>query len=168
MTQNKRLEKFAKVVSDKPSNFLAKLEHYKTNKKWLDNSSKIAISVLEVLREKDWTQKDLAEKMNVSAQQVNKIIKGQQNLTFETVGKLEDALGIPLMEIIAFKSTSEIKTNEVIVQAVRETISDEIAIEKIVVKSYSENFIKKPVAKMDVVFNINKQVINYKPIKGAI
>ena len=48
--------------------------------------------------------------MNVSAQQINKIIKGQQNLTFETVGKLEDALGISLMEIIAFKSTNEIKT----------------------------------------------------------
>lgn len=168
MTENKRLEKFAKLVSDKPSNFLAKLEHYKSNKKWLDNSSKVAINVLDALKEKNWSQRDLAEKMNVSAQQINKIIKGQQNLTFETVGKLEDALGISLMEITTFKSTNEIKTNEVIVQAMRETISDEIAIEKIETKSYSENFIKKPVAKMDVVFNINKQIINHKPIKSAI
>jgi plasmid maintenance system antidote protein VapI len=56
--------------------------------------------------------------MNVSAQQINKIVKGKQNLTFETIGKLEDALGISLIEIIAFKPTMEIKTSATQIQFV--------------------------------------------------
>jgi transcriptional regulator with XRE-family HTH domain len=163
MTQNKRLEKFSKLVSDKPSNFLAKLEYYKINKKWLDNSSKVAISVLQALREKGWTQKDLAEKLNVSAQQINKIVKGQQNLTFETIGKLEDALEISLLQIIEYKSINEIKTTEAIIQAVQETISDEISISTCKVPSFSEKFDRKHVAKMKVIYIKNKQTINYLP-----
>jgi len=37
--------------------------------------------------------------MGVSRQQVSKIVKGQENLTFETVSKLENALGITIIEI---------------------------------------------------------------------
>lgn len=168
MTQNEKLEKFAKLVSDKPSNFLAKLEYYETNKKWLENSSRVAVNVLEILKEKNWSQRDLANKMNVSAQQINKIIKGQQNLTFETIGKLEDTLGISLIEIVPYKPTSEIMINNAIVQAVKRTISDEISIDHVEPISYSKKFVKKHVAKMDVVFNVNKQIINYKPSKQAV
>lgn len=107
--RTKNLENFQKLVSNENSGWLDKFLHYKANKKWLDNSSKIAVNVLEALREKGMSQRDLAEKMKVSAQQINKIVKGQQNLTFETVGKLEDALGITLMEIIDVKSANEIK-----------------------------------------------------------
>ena len=45
------------------------------------------------------TQAELAEKMGVSRQQVTKIVKGQENFTFETIGKLEKALGVKLMTI---------------------------------------------------------------------
>ena len=79
MELNERLDKFEKLVSDKPSNFLSKLAYYKANKKWIDQSSKVAINVLEALSQKGLSQKDLAQKMNVSAQQVNKIIKGKRN-----------------------------------------------------------------------------------------
>lgn len=113
MELNERLDKFEKLVSDKPSNFLSKLAYYKANKKWIDQSSKVAINVLEALRTKGLSQKDLAKKMNVSAQQVNKIIKGKQNLTFETVAKLEDALEISLMEIIDFKKVTEIEISAI-------------------------------------------------------
>ena len=79
----------------------------------MDQSSKVAINVLEALRIKGLSQKDLAAKMNVSAQQINKIIKGKQNLTFETVAKLEDALEISLMEIIDFKSVTKIEISAI-------------------------------------------------------
>lgn len=101
-----RLEKFEKLVSNEPSNFLLKLEYYRTNKKWLDKSAMVAVNVLEALKTKGLSQKDLAQKMNVSAQQVNKILKGQQNLTFETISKLETALEISLIEIIDFKAAN--------------------------------------------------------------
>lgn len=157
MTQNKKLEKFAKLVSDKPSNFLAKLEYYETNKKWLENSTKIAISVLEALKEKDWSQKDLAEKMNVSAQQINKIVKGQQNLTFETVGKLEGALEISLIEIINYKCLNEIKTEATQIKAFQKTTNEKL----VAIKPFSADFTKKSGVKMTVVYNANNQYINY-------
>jgi transcriptional regulator with XRE-family HTH domain len=158
MTQNKKLEKFAKLVSDKPSNFLAKLEQYNSNKKWLDYSSKVAINVLEILKEKNWSQKDLAEKMNVSAQQINKIIKGQQNLTFETIAKLEDALGFTLIEIPNFISLNEIVTNS----TTQIKAYDNFTQEKIsIAKPFSNEFIKKEGGHMTIVYNSSKQ-INYK------
>lgn len=128
MTQNERLEKFAKLVSNEPSNFLAKLDHYKTNKKRLDQSAKVAVNVLEALKDKGWSQKDLAEKMNVSAQHVNKIIKGQENMTFETVDKLETALGIVLMEIIDYKPIAEIKTSATQIKSASTTLKEEFIV----------------------------------------
>lgn len=157
MTQNENLDKFTKLVSKKPSNFLAKLEYYRFNKKWLDNSSNVAVNVLAALKEKKWSQKDLAEKMNVSAQQVNKIIKGQQNLTFETIAKLEQALDISLIEIISFKSAKEIETSAIQIKAFKKSTNEEL----ISSKSFSEDFTKKCSVKMTVVYNAKNQYINY-------
>lgn len=158
MTQNEKLEKFAKLVSDKPSNFLAKLEQYNTNKKWLDHSSKVAINVLEILKEKKWSQKDLSEKMNVSAQQVNKIIKGQQNLTFETIAKLELALDISLIEIPNFKTLNEIQTNSTTqIRAFEKTNKEKIK----PTNPFSSDFIKQDGQHMSLVYNKYNN-INYK------
>lgn len=54
---------------------------------------------MAVLDEKKMTQTDLAEKMGVSRQQISKIVKGHENLTFETIDKLEKALNIKLITI---------------------------------------------------------------------
>lgn len=162
MTKDERLEKFAKLVNDKPSNFLAKFEYYKTNKKWLDKSAKVAITVLEALREKGWSQKDLAEKMNVSAQQINKIVRGKQNLTFETVGKLETALEISLIEIIEYKAINEIKTNATVLLAAKQSISEEIHLKTNEYRLFSDNFKKKESTEMNVVYKNANEPLNYK------
>ncbi len=99
MELNERLDKFQKLVSNEQSGWLNKFSYYKTNKNWLDKSAMVAVNVLEALKQKGLSQKDLAKKMNVSTQQVNKILKGQQNLTLETISKLERALEISLIEI---------------------------------------------------------------------
>ena len=161
MELNERLDKFEKLVSDKPSNFLSKLAYYKANKKWIDQSSKVAINVLEALNQKGLSQKDLAKKMNVSAQQVNKIIKGKQNLTFETVGKLETALEISLMEIIDYKPVTEIKTNSTQIKPVEKTLTNELVKNVLENFSFSDNFKQKEGAQMDVVYNKFTQTINY-------
>jgi len=44
--------------------------------------------------------------MNVSPQQINKIVKGQENLTLETITNLEIALGIQIID----KKASQSKT----------------------------------------------------------
>lgn len=148
--KTKNLENFQKLVSNEKSGWLDKFLHYKTNQKRLDNSSKVAVNVLEALREKKMSQKDLAEKMNVSAQQINKIVRGQQNLTFGTIGKLEDALGITIMEIIDFKSASNIKTNVTQIKVIQKTNSEKIALSS----AFSNEFVKKEGAHMKVVFNV--------------
>jgi plasmid maintenance system antidote protein VapI len=44
-----------------------------------------------------WSQKDLARELNVSPQHINKIVKGQENLTLETQIKLQTVLDIPIL-----------------------------------------------------------------------
>lgn len=58
------------------------------------------MTVLDVLDEKKMTQTELAEKMGVSRQQVSTILKGHENLTLETLTKLEVALGIKLGAVL--------------------------------------------------------------------
>lgn len=155
--KTENLENFKKLVSNENSGWLDKFLHFKANKKWLDNSSKVAVNVLEALGEKKMSQKDLAKKMNVSAQQINKIVRGKQNLTFDTVGKLENALGITLMEIIDFKSVNNIKANATQIKAVQKTNTEKLAVNN----SFSNEFIKKEGAHMKVVYNILIQPTSY-------
>jgi transcriptional regulator with XRE-family HTH domain len=54
--------------------------------------------VLKALEEQNLTQKDLAEKMQVSPQQISKIVKGHENLTLETIANLEIALDIKIID----------------------------------------------------------------------
>jgi len=95
-----------KLISKTPSNWRNKAEKRISEKDWKKNSRAVAITVLSQLREKNLTQTDLANLIGVSRQQISKIVKGQENLTFETVGKLEKALDITIMKI-ANKSTNE-------------------------------------------------------------
>lgn len=66
---------------------------------WLKKSAMIAVKVLSRLHELGMSQKQLAEVLRVSPQYVSKIVKGQQNLTLETISKLERILGMELVTV---------------------------------------------------------------------
>ncbi len=72
-------------------------EWRRNNKYWLDHSRRIALTVLNRLDETGMSQRQLAERMGCSAQNVSKLLKGQENLTLETIAKLELVLGIPIL-----------------------------------------------------------------------
>jgi ribosome-binding protein aMBF1 (putative translation factor) len=74
-------------------------EWYRQNSGWLKRSSKIAFHIFSVLDEKGISQKELALRMSVSPQYVNKIVKGKENLSLETIWKIEQALGITLISV---------------------------------------------------------------------
>jgi transcriptional regulator with XRE-family HTH domain len=77
------------------------------DRKWLRYSSKIARRVIAELRgNKEINQKQLAERIDVSPQYINKVLKGQENLTLETISKLSDALGVELISFPAYKYSS--------------------------------------------------------------
>lgn len=94
------VEKINGLSSSKPSNWREKAEWIINNKNWLRYSQKIANVVLSALSlKKDFTQKDLAEKLDVTPQYVSKLLKGQENLTLKTIAGLEDALGVQFLNI---------------------------------------------------------------------
>lgn len=84
-------------VAIKDEKWLQEAKNRQINKDWQDHSVKIAAKILTSLREKNMKQYQLAEIIGVSAQQVNKIVKGKENLTLETIAKLENALSINLI-----------------------------------------------------------------------
>ena len=73
------------------------------NKKWLSYSSNITLRVLAAIEENEqMTQKALAEMIGVSPQYINKVLKGQENLSLETIAKLSEALNIELITFPKF------------------------------------------------------------------
>ncbi len=90
-------QKIALIASKEISGWLDDAKYRIENEKWLKHSQAIALRILRTLRAKNVSQKELAEQIGVSPQQVNKIVKGRENLTLETIAKLEGALGIVLL-----------------------------------------------------------------------
>jgi transcriptional regulator with XRE-family HTH domain len=80
------------------------------NIQWLEMSFSIALYAIDEMDRQGITQKELAARMKVSPQQVNKILKGSENITLETIAKLNQALGIQLIEINSFEAEVTKKT----------------------------------------------------------
>ncbi|MFA7577204.1 MAG: helix-turn-helix transcriptional regulator, partial [Candidatus Muiribacteriota bacterium] len=57
---------------------------------------KITEIICKKLREKKWTQKKLAQEMNVSEAYIAKMLNGNNNFTFSTLAKISSVLGIEL------------------------------------------------------------------------
>lgn len=100
-------EKLAKNLIARSAEDIAAENWRSENHHWLAKSGEIAFNVLEALDAYGWSQKQLAEKLGVSPQQVNKIIQGHENLTLSTISKLEQVLGISLIEIVRENLSSE-------------------------------------------------------------
>lgn len=88
-----------KKRSVKDDQWMQKGKWREENAAWLDISFAIAIKILGSLRKNNITQKDLAKKMGLTPQYINKIVKGQENLTLETICKFERALEIDLLKV---------------------------------------------------------------------
>lgn len=111
-------EKFLALVSEDDANTLEWIKEYKANKKLRRAAQKIANLILLRLRELNWTQKDLAEKMGVSPQVVNKWVKGKENnFSIELLFRIGDYLGISLIEVPSdepiFEASSEIIKSDI-------------------------------------------------------
>ena len=90
-------EKFLNLVSNEKTNTLEKNKERIKNRAMLRESQQISIKVLAKLDELGWSQKDLAKEMEVSPQQITKIVSGKENLTIETQIKLQNILDIPVL-----------------------------------------------------------------------
>lgn len=100
-------DKLDRITAKEPSKWLENAKWREKNADWLDKSAKIALKILRKLRAKKMTQKELAYHLEVSPQFINKIVKGQQNLTLETVSKIENILGIELISILGVSESTQ-------------------------------------------------------------
>lgn len=85
--------------SKTPSRWKEEANWRRENSAWLRISQIIATTVLLKMREQKMTQQALADKTGYTQQYISKILKGRENLTLETVSRLELALGISLFSV---------------------------------------------------------------------
>lgn len=117
MEKNKNIDNFLKHVSKKDSGWLAKAKWRQENEDWLDISFDVALRVASTLSANKKVDKypknqaELAEAMGCSAQYVNKLLKGQENLQIETICKISRILGITLIEVPKAEIKQTIKYN---------------------------------------------------------
>ncbi|MCU6770287.1 helix-turn-helix domain-containing protein [Bacteroides cellulolyticus] len=69
----------------------------KSEERWKNNSLAIATVMSSRMVELGLTQRTLAKKMNCTQQYVSKVLKGRENLSLETMCKIEDALDIKVL-----------------------------------------------------------------------
>ena len=101
--KSQNLKNFLKLVSDEQALVHERMKFMDDNEEWLDKALKIVLKVLSVMREKKITQKDLAELLHVTPQRINTILRGDENLTLETIVKLEKALQMEIIEVVQTK-----------------------------------------------------------------
>ena len=95
--KQKMLEFLESHKSETPSTWREEAEWRRDNWSWLQYSQKIAVKILLRMKQTGLTQQALAERMNCSQQYVSKILKGNENLSLDTLSKLEEVLGMNLL-----------------------------------------------------------------------
>lgn len=94
---NSTIEKLGLHSSTTPSKWKKEGEYRLKNKTWLRYSQMIAMKMLDKMESLEITQKNLAERMGCSQQYISKILQGRENLSLETLAKIEDALQLQIV-----------------------------------------------------------------------
>lgn len=97
MTKAEKLKWLEQHQSDTPSHWREQAEWERENRAWIRHSQFIAVIMLSRMDELHLTQTSLAERMGCSQQYVSRILKGKENLSLETISKIENALQMPII-----------------------------------------------------------------------
>ncbi|MCM1067403.1 MAG: helix-turn-helix transcriptional regulator [Muribaculaceae bacterium] len=68
------------------------------DKEWLQYSKRIAMMMLDKMDELGITQTAVAARMGCTQQYISRVLKGNVNLSIETITKIEAALDIQILE----------------------------------------------------------------------
>ena len=74
----------------------------RTNLQQLQNGGKrrnTELRELDEMENKGLTQKEFAQRVGCSQQYISRILKGKENLSIETISKIEAGLGVSILEI---------------------------------------------------------------------
>lgn len=97
-TKEEMISKLNQHRSGSPSKWRYNAEWRLANKSWLRYSQRIAMIMLDRMDELGLTQKLLAERMGCSQQYISRVLKGTENLSIETISKIESALELEILE----------------------------------------------------------------------
>ncbi len=93
------VDKLREHSSATPSHWREEAEFRIANKSWLRYSQRIAMLLLDRMDELKMTQQKLAETLGCSQQYISKILTGKENLSLETISKLELAMDIKILQL---------------------------------------------------------------------
>ena len=97
-TREETIKKLNEHRGTTPSKWRENAEWRMANKSWLRYSQRIAMMMLDKMEELGLTQKALAERMGCSQQYISRVLKGTENLSIETISKIEIALELDILE----------------------------------------------------------------------
>ena len=80
-----------------PSVWRSEAEWRRENKAWLRHSQHIAVKVLLFMKQEQLNQSAMAQRLGCSQQYVSKILKGTENMSLETLTKLEQTMDIRII-----------------------------------------------------------------------
>lgn len=83
--------------SETPSKWREEAQWRRENRDWLRYSQRIAILLLFFMKREGLTQEAMAERIGCTQQYVSKLLKGTENLTIETIAKIERTTNQKLM-----------------------------------------------------------------------
>src|SRR5699024_4586602 len=110
-TMKTNLEKLNSIIKSDAKETREWIKKRNKNRKALRASQKIALHIRKRLEELKWSQKDLAEKMDVKPQQVTKWVSGKENFRLDTIMRLSEMLNVDLISIKSFNQ--EVRTTTV-------------------------------------------------------
>lgn len=112
-------EKFLALVSEKDIDMLKKIEKSINNPSLLRVSINIARKVSNKLKELSLSKEELANKMNVSLNEVNEILKGTEDLSLSLIVKIQEALNLQLLNFHISDSNNTISMNKTFTKEVK-------------------------------------------------
>lgn len=91
-------EKLEQIANVRPAENIRRAEERKQNREWMRMSQEIALGIHRHLRLTKTSQREFAEQLGVSPAYVGKLLKGRENLTLETIWKIQEVLGISFFQ----------------------------------------------------------------------
>ena len=100
MTLEEAIARLSRYQTEEPSEWRVEEERlrYAKAKGWLKYSRKIAIKAAMAMKRQGLSRQDLADRMSCSPQYISRLLKGEENLSLETICKLEDALNVAILQ----------------------------------------------------------------------
>jgi transcriptional regulator with XRE-family HTH domain len=101
-------ENLNQIVSKTASKWKTRAKQDRSNRRNISRAQAFALELMDYMNAHGIKQNQLAKRMGVTSQQVNKILRAKSNLTFETLDKIEDALDITVStaKIIQYRSVN--------------------------------------------------------------